>query len=73
MNEVFTIEVIIVIKYDSPPDIFSNGFISSVNSGANLGSYFISLNGSEQNNRLGRGLCTHDSFYNEKGQTLILF
>lgn len=56
MNEVFslTIEVTIVIKYDSPPDIFSNGFISSVNNDANLGSYFISLNGSEQN-RLGKG------------------
>lgn len=50
-----TIEVTIVIKYDSPPDIFSNGFISSVNNGANSGCYFISLNGSEQNNRLGRG------------------
>lgn len=59
MNEVFTIEVTIVIKYGYPPDIFSNGFISSVNSGANLGSYFISLNGSEQNNRLGRGLCLY--------------
>ena len=50
-----TIEVTIVIKYDSPPDIFSNGFINSVNNGANLGNYFISLNGSEQNNRQGRG------------------
>ena len=50
-----TIEVSVVIKYDSPPDIFSNGFISSVNNGANLGNYFISLNGSEQNNRQGRG------------------
>lgn len=48
VNEVFTIEVTIVIKYDSPPDIFSNGFISSVNSGANLGSYFISLNENRQ-------------------------
>lgn len=50
-----TIEVTIVIKYDSPPDILSNGFISSVNNGANLGNYFISLNGSEQNNRQGMG------------------